>query len=402
MFDININDYDYELKEQQIALTPAKNRDESNLLIFKNGNISHSKFCNITEYMLDNSLLVRNDTKVIPARMIFQKETGGIIELLLISPIEPSNDPQICMSAMHETIWECIVGGRNIRENSYLICNNLTAYVLSRYDNKARIRFTWVDNIPFGGVIKAVGNIPLPPYIKRNITESDKARYQTIYATNNGSVAAPTAGLHFSESTLLKLKEKNINTANITLHIGPGTFVPISTNVKHHTMHHEQIMVNIEEIQKILKQLQNKQPIVAVGTTSLRTLETLYWLGIKLHNTSVSLHDNLTLAQHEPYQCNNLLPAEQAISTLYEVMQQHNIAHITANTQLFIVPGYKIRTVDAIITNFHLPKSTLLLLVAAFVGENNWKNIYNAALTNNYKFLSYGDSSILFKCDYEK
>ena len=407
---LSLDEFYYDLPNNSIAQYPNKERSNSKLLVFNRdtNNITHTVFNNIYNYLPDNSLLVRNSTKVIPARFFMKKPTGGIIELLCISPISPSHDPQITIGAINKCSWECIVGGHHVKEglilslqdnsNDFLNKTDFKAKILSRKENKAIVEFVWQGDSPFQKILENAGKIPLPPYIKREAENIDKTRYQTIYANIAGSVAAPTAGLHFSEEVLNNLSKKNIKISNVILHVGPGTFVPITTSIQEHNMHFEQIYIDKFTLNTLLEEYKKSNPfVIATGTTSLRTLETLYWLGIKSLNNEFELVDNnVILEQNYPYSANvdNVSPYE-ALSSLLQQLEKRNIDNLECHTQLFITPGYKIKTIKALITNFHLPKSTLLLLVSAFIGINNWKHIYKEALDNDYKFLSYGDSSLL-------
>ncbi|MBQ6268685.1 MAG: S-adenosylmethionine:tRNA ribosyltransferase-isomerase, partial [Bacteroidetes bacterium] len=396
---LSLDEFYYDLPNNSIAQYPNKERSNSKLLVFNRdtNNITHTVFNNIYNYLPDNSLLVRNSTKVIPARFFMKKPTGGIIELLCISPISPSHDPQITIGAINKCSWECIVGGHHVKEglilslqdnsNDFLNKTDFKAKILSRKENKAIVEFVWQGDSPFQKILENAGKIPLPPYIKREAENIDKTRYQTIYANIAGSVAAPTAGLHFSEEVLNNLSKKNIKISNVILHVGPGTFVPITTSIQEHNMHFEQIYIDKFTLNTLLEEYKKSNPfVIATGTTSLRTLETLYWLGIKSLNNEFELVDNnVILEQNYPYSANvdNVSPYE-ALSSLLQQIEKRNIDNLECHTQLFITPGYKIKTIKALITNFHLPKSTLLLLVSAFIGINNWKHIYKEALDNDY------------------
>ncbi|MDR0927093.1 MAG: S-adenosylmethionine:tRNA ribosyltransferase-isomerase [Ignavibacteria bacterium] len=390
---LDLTDYDYNLPADNIALQPLENRYDSRLLVFGGSTkIEHSTFRNIANYIPANSILIRNSTKVIPARLILHKQTGGAVELLCIEPILPSNDPQIAMTAMGSCKWECIVGGRNVNVGMELNADFLTANILERYENKAVVEFRWNNNTTFAQTIDAIGKIPLPPYIKRDANEDDKYRYQTVYANIDGSVAAPTAGLHFSQNTFNALKAKNIDIAEVVLHVGPGTFVPIDTSIAEHKMHNEQFFVSRNTIETLANNYAKENGfIVATGTTSLRTLESLYWSGVKL----LRKEPLGNIAQNYPYSINADYSSEEAFARLHKYMADNGMDMLNGRTQLFITPGYKIRTINALITNFHLPKSTLLLLVSAFIGIDNCKQVYAEALKENYRFLSYGDSSLL-------
>ena len=413
--NLNLEDFDYDLPEEKIAIFPNEIRENSKLLVF-DGNqnkISHNFFTDICNFLPENSLIVINSTKVIPARFLLKKETGGMIELLCIEPILPSPNPQISIFTQSPTTWECIVGGRKVYEGMELfpISNEISfkAKILKRYENKAIVEFSWKpQNIFFNEILNNLGKIPLPPYLKREVGETDNLRYQTIYANNAGSVAAPTAGLHFSENILNEFNKKNIELAKIILHIGPGTFVPIESEIAEHQMHSEQIFVTKETIEKLTANYSNpKNFTVATGTTSLRTLETLYWIGIKIllkdiHSNDFQTLNGFHLEQNYSYQKglaveNLTIEVKDVFSAILDKMNELQLEVLQGRTQLFIVPSYQIRTVNALITNFHLPKSTLLLLVSAFVGTDNCKAIYKSALQNDYKFLSYGDSSLLIR-----
>lgn len=399
---INLDEYDYILPQEKIPKFPAKLRNMSKLLYadINNQKISNHLFESISELIPDNSSIVINSTKVIAARLNMLKKTGGKAEILLINPIKPSIDPQLVMQATDTTIWECIVGGKRINVNSVLTNPkySFSAHILQRYENKAIVEFKWEGNKSFGEILEDMGKIPLPPYLKRDSEEEDKKRYQTIYAKEQGSVAAPTAGLHFTNETISLLKKRNIHFHELILHVGPGTFVPIESDVQSHNMHNERIFVNIETILAIYKDLKNKKRIIATGTTSVRTLESLYWAGQKIISNGDIDFNKKFISQWDPYyQYKYIVQPDEAIEALLNYLNKKNIKVITGDTSLFIVPGYEFKLVDGIITNFHLPKSTLILLVAAFTGKELWRKIYNYALDNNFRFLSYGDSSLLLK-----
>ena len=415
--NFSLDDFDYNLPNDVIAQYPNEEREKSKLLVFdkQSNNYTHTTFNNIDNFLPKDSLIVLNSTKVIPARFFMRKKTGGIIELLCIAPYAPSKDPQITMNAKGKCCWECIVGGRNVIPNMILYLDNyynnnyinytlkdidLKAHILSRNENKAIVEFIWNKKVTFRTVLETIGKMPLPPYIRREAENIDKERYQTVYANISGSVAAPTAGLHFSNSVLKSLLNKNINFANIILHVGPGTFVPITTTIEKHKMHFEQIFIDIKTIKKIAEQYSKKNSfVISTGTTSLRTLETLYWVGVKSIKKELELINNeyAVLEQNYAYSLNNneTYSVYEAFNALIEYITKKNINNLECYTQLFIIPGYKIKTINALITNFHLPKSTLLLLVSAFIGIDNCKKIYREALANSYRFLSYGDSSLL-------
>lgn len=403
---IDLQQYDYQLPSERIASYPVDNRSSSKLLVANASSekIYHENFNNITEYIPANSLIAVNETKVISARLKAQKPTGGQAEILVISPVD-GRDPQIALNDKCNTCWNCIIGGRNIRNNMELTHPSGIGYIatiIEKQGNTAKIEFMYDNRTTFAEIIDYYGLTPLPPYIKREAKAEDKKRYQTVYAVNEGSVAAPTAGLHFSKELFDDLyKEKNIDIAKLTLHVGPGTFKPIESDIQSHNMHIEQVIVSINTIKKLCDHFQNHsdKTLIATGTTSLRTLETLYWIGASsIINKTVTIDDALTQNAPYYYASKHSLPtSEEAFNRLLTILDMYNEDYLRCNTQLFIVPGYEFHTADALITNFHMPKSTLILLVAAFVGTKMWRKIYNEALTNDYRFLSYGDSSILFR-----
>ncbi len=404
--DINLDDYAYDLSEDRIAKYPLEKRSESKLLRVDAvaGEIRHEKFADLSEFVPSDSLIVRNSTKVIPARLFFKKETGGSVELLPTDPIEPSRDPQVAMSSKGECSWICVVGGKRVREGAVLEAisdkTELQVKIHKRFENKAIAAFSYDRFLSFAEVLDRIGSVPLPPYLKRDAESRDKETYQTVYAKENGSVAAPTAGLHFDESIENDLKKKNIEFCDLILHVGPGTFAPISGNVADHDMHKERVSIDANSILQILDNIRSYRPITAVGTTSARTLETLYWSGLKIARNQIELSEEngIILDQAEPYELERYqIPPSFAFEAILEEMDAKKIERLNGYTKLFIAPGYKFKTIDAMITNFHMPKSTLILLVAAFLGKDLWRKSYESALENDYRFLSYGDSSLLSK-----
>ncbi len=404
---IDLTEFDYTLPENRIPRYPASDRSQSKMLYCKitEESIHTHKFADIVELLPNDAFLVMNSTKVIAARLQCQKETGGKAEILVVEPISPSNDPQITMMSHSKCIWECIIGGRSIKNGAILkplIDDALICEVIEKNGNKAKVEFRWEGNLSFAEVIEHTGKIPLPPYIKRDTEETDKERYQTVYAKTEGSVAAPTAGLHFTDDILNKLEQKGVKKGEVLLHVGPGTFKPISEgDVSSHDMHREQIFVDrtfIESISKYYKS--GKNNVIATGTTSLRTLESLYWYGVKLLLKETS-NSEIYVHQWDPYRIssqNKVLPTSyEALNAVLEMMNLNKLELISGKTQLFIMPGYHLNTIRGIITNFHMPQSTLILLVAAFTGKKLWQDIYNYALNNDFNFLSYGDSSLLIK-----
>ncbi len=405
--DINLLDFDYILPKEKIAEYPLSDRASSKLLYCSTGinHLEHYKFSDITELIPQNSLLIFNSTKVICARLKMQKPSGGKCELLLVDTLLPSADPTIVMSTKGKCTWQCIIGGRHVNEGLILTTSettdvNLKAHIRKREYNYGVVDFEWNEDISFSELISRIGDIPLPPYIERSTEISDLERYQTVYAHAEGSVAAPTAGLHFTNEIIQAIKLKGICTTEVVLHVGPGTFLPISgNNIAEHNMHDELAVVDKSSILSITENLQNKKNIIAVGTTSVRTLESLYWLGVKLIINKSYDSNNFNLDQNEPYQFADIakpISAVESYSAIIRYLNSHNLSQFSFRTKLFIVPSYGFKVINGLITNYHLPKSTLILLVAAFTGKDMWRKIYNTALDSNYRFLSYGDSSFLF------
>jgi S-adenosylmethionine:tRNA ribosyltransferase-isomerase len=392
---INISEYKYNLPQEKIALHPLVERDQSKLLVYQNEKITHAQFAQLDEYLPANSTLFFNNTKVIPARLHFQKETGAEIEIFLLNPVWPSSLVAVAMEAQSTSHWHVVVGNaKRWTEGTSLIKRigeiTLTASFINR--EKSIVEFSWSPNeLTFAQVIDKSGAVPLPPYLKREAEEADRERYQTVYSKNEGAVAAPTAGLHFTEKVFARLKKKNIATDFVTLHVSAGTFQPVKAeNAIEHTMHSEQMVVSKNNLQNLIA----AEMIGAVGTTSLRTLESLYWYGVKLQaNPSAEFK----IEQEEPYQTKNQnVSRKEAFESVLKKMERDGLDLLLGETAIYILPGYQFRVCDVLITNFHQPGSTLMLLVAAFVGED-WKKIYNEALENGYRFLSYGDSSVLFR-----
>lgn len=400
MIDIDLDKYDYDLPEEKIAQYPLKERDNSRLLLYDGNTISSAIFSDIAKYIRPRSLLVFNNTRVIRARLLFHKESGANIEVLCLEPLSPA-DYETSFSSKKQVEWKCIIG--NLKKwKTGLIClefelnfkkYRMCAEKICPEGDAWRIRFTW-DNpeISFSELIEATGHIPLPPYINREDEPDDSYRYQTIYSSIKGSVAAPTAGLHFTENIFEKLSLKGIRHTEVTLHVGAGTFQPVkSGNISDHEMHCEHFFVTRDTVRMLIE---NREPLIAVGTTSVRTLESLYWLGIKALSHPIVLNNDLDVSQWEPYNNDATISPEASLTALYDLMVRKEWEVFTASTKLIIVPGYKFRMADGIITNFHQPRSTLLLLVSAWTGPK-WKDIYSYALENNFRFLSYGDSSFL-------
>ncbi len=399
MIDIDINDYDYNLPSHRIAQHPVDRRDMSKLLIYKADTISNDIFRNIDNYLPSDSLLVFNNTRVIRARILFHKDTGATIEILCLEPLSPI-EYELSFSSKKPVEWKCIIGNLKKWKRGVLLTKfnfNGQEYVLTAErthpEGEAwRVRFSWnCSEICFGEVIEATGHIPLPPYINREDDTEDITKYQTIYSSIKGSVAAPTAGLHFTKQVFEKLKKKGIRSVEVTLHIGAGTFRPVkSKTISGHEMHREHFFIAAETIELLLH---NNGKIIAVGTTSVRTLESLYWLGVKLISNPEA---ELCLEQWEIYDMKKNVSVRESMEALLRLLKERSLYSINASTSIIIIPGYEFRMINGMVTNFHQPKSTLLLLISALTGEK-WKDIYTYALENGFRFLSYGDSSLILR-----
>lgn len=397
--NIKIADYLYNLPDDRIAQYPLSERDSSNLLIYNKTKIEESRFNKIDEYIPPDSLIVFNNTKVIPARLFFYKSSGAKIEIFCLEPFSDITDYQIEFHKKGKSEWKCFVGNaskwKSGKVKSIYRYNDkeyeITAEVKNHISDEYIIEFNWDNYIMFGEILEALGKTPLPPYIRRESEDSDKNKYQTVYAEVDGSVAAPTAGLHFTEDVFKKLKLKNCEFDYLTLNVGAGTFKPVkSKTIGGHKMHSELFCVSVALLKNILKYKDKK--IIAVGTTTLRTLESVYWFGVKLFKNKLS---DFFIEQWYPYE-NEEIPFEDSINEVLSHMDKNNLSHIYGNTELMVIPGYKFKIVDLLVTNFHLPGSTLLLLIAAFIGDD-WKKVYEYALKNDFRFLSYGDSSLLIR-----
>lgn len=385
---IDIQDYQYQLPEEKIALHPLEPRDSSKLLKYEEGAISHHIFSEISDLLPENCMLVFNQTRVIQARLILKKETGAAIEVLLLEPVAPSTDVLVTMGSQKTVVWSCMVGNKKRwKEKESISFNEVDFSWANRELN--HVQLTWNDNRVFAEVLAELGSMPIPPYIKRESTEKDKEVYQTVYAQNDGSVAAPTAGLHFTERVFLRLAAKSIQTEFITLHVGAGTFKPVTTeNALDHEMHAEKIFFTKENVARFV---QHQGAIIPVGTTSMRSLESLYWFGVGL------LQDRLkafVIPQYFPYEKSVEIPMNEAMQAVLDHMEAKQLDSIQGATSIYIVPGYTFRVCRGIVTNFHQPGSTLLLLISALIG-GQWQAVYKEALENDYRFLSFGDSSLL-------
>jgi S-adenosylmethionine:tRNA ribosyltransferase-isomerase len=396
---ININDYNYVLPAEKIALYPLENRDESKLQIINRADNSFKidKFSNLHKVIDNTYHLVFNNTKVIPARFYMERKNNKIVEIFCLNPILPSIDPQISLLAKNKVTWNCILKGKKIKigdefKNISKEYNTLRAKVLDIIESHFTLEFNWTEDASFFEIINSLGQIPLPPYIERDLEESDKTRYQTVFAKEDGSVAAPTAALHFTDNVFKNLKENNITYNEILLHVGAGTFKPLFVElVEEHPMHEEFFSVSLEFLEDLICQVKSGKKILAVGTTSVRTLESLMIFSQKLLN---SYEGEVFIEQWEAYEMkfeDRLI----LLNNLKEYMMNRNLKRLIGYTQLIIVPSYKFKIVDTVITNFHQPYSTLILLTAAFMGDDLFKEAYQFALENDFRFLSYGDSSII-------
>lgn len=398
--EIRIEDYNYPLPDERIAKYPLQQRDGSKLLQYKDGVVSENRFKDIASLLPEGALMVFNDTKVVPARLQFQRSTGAHIEIFCLEPVFP--EEYVTMFAVTERCrWKCIVGNVKRWKNDTLHLYNpdddsviaelaLKADLVERQGETSIVEFTWDGGLPFSKVLEIGGSVPIPPYLNRDTEDVDLERYQTLYARFRGSVAAPTAGLHFTENVLSAIRERDITTETVCLHVGAGTFLPVKSSlVSEHTMHREPFVVTLEFLEKLLAKTGK---LVAVGTTSVRTLESLYYIGVKCIETGIPAD----VDQWEPYSREYHYSLTEALEALTAYMRNNGLKDLQLGTRIIIVPGYTFRVVDVLVTNFHQPQSTLLLLISAFV-KGDWHKIYDFALDNGFRFLSYGDSSLLFR-----
>ncbi len=399
MNPIHIADYNYQLPDERIAKYPLAERDHSKLLVYRDGKVSEDMFYRVGEYIPADSLLVYNNTRVIQARLVFHRASGARIEVFCLEPLTP-HDYQLSLSSTTGCTWKCMIGNAKKFRDAFVEQSvtlpdgeqvTLRAAKGEQTGNTFAVSFSWDNaNLSFAEILDAVGELPIPPYLNRKTEESDKTTYQTVYSRIKGSVAAPTAGLHFTTAVLDDLRSRGIRITELTLHVGAGTFQPVKTeDANEHTMHTEIIAVPRQAIADILANLGH---IVAVGTTSMRTLESLYFLGEMVQRGEHELH----VPQFAPYEGEHPLSPAESLQALLDYLDRTGQQTLHAETQIMIEPGYSFRIVDQLITNFHQPKSTLLLLVSAFVG-GDWHTIYDYALSHDFRFLSYGDSSILFR-----
>ena len=398
--EIHIEDYNYDLPDEKIAKYPLPERDASKLLCYKDGLVTENRFKDIVQILPSDHLMVFNDTKVVPARLHFQRETGAHIEIFCLEPVLP--EEYVSMFAVTDRCrWKCIVGNvkrwksdtlhlYNPAGDASITALDLKADLIERDGETSIVEFSWRDGSPFSKVLEVCGNIPIPPYLNRDTEDIDLERYQTLYARYRGSVAAPTAGLHFTDNVLKSLNDKNIDIQTVCLHVGAGTFLPVKSSlVAEHAMHREPFVVTLNFLKKLRDSLGR---VIAVGTTSVRTLESLYYIGV----SCIENGQPADVDQWAPYSRTYEHTMAQALQALISYMDDNEMQSLQIGTRIIIVPGYEFKVVDVLVTNFHQPQSTLLLLISAFV-KGDWHNIYDFALTHDFRFLSYGDSSVLFR-----
>lgn len=397
---LRIEDFTYDLPDERIAKYPLQDRDTSKLLVYRSGDISEHVYKNIAEYISQSSLLVFNQTKVVNARLLFKKDTGSVIEVFCLEPHAQYADVQTAMLQKNKVWWECMIGGAGKWKDG-MVLNiphsdpdfTLNATIVERRQGAFTLELSWDGDYTFAEVLHYTGKVPLPPYLNRQVDVKDEATYQTIYAKEEGSVAAPTAGLHFTEHIFQSLEQKQIDKTFVTLHVGAGTFKPVKTEtIEEHDMHAEWIEVDVTTIDKLLQHVDTG--IIAVGTTSLRTLESLYWIGAKLLQHIAPDMQGIAVKQWDPYELNTDISPQAALQALKDWMLQNNLTRLVTRTQILIAPGYMFRIIRGLVTNFHQPQSTLLLLVSALIG-NDWRKVYDYAMQHDFRFLSYGDGCLL-------
>lgn len=398
--EIHIEDYNYNLPDDRIAKYPLPERDSSKLLIYDNGKVDEKIFRNLPELLPENAIMVFNNTKVVPARLHFQKATGAHIEIFCLEPVLPV-EYNLAFAATESCRWKCIIGNAKKWKDEELYLYNpetnvnvtrmsLTASMVERDGQTGIVEFRWKDSSPFSKVLETCGSVPIPPYLNRETETIDTERYQTLYAKLRGSVAAPTAGLHFTETVLNNIKNKGIDMEDVCLHVGAGTFLPVKfSNVAEHPMHREPFSITLDLLKKLAA---TDRKIIAVGTTSVRTIESLYYAGVDCIEKGVPED----IGQWAPYNRDYAYSTKEALEAIVEYLEKNGKSELKLGTRIIIVPGFKFRLTDMLVTNFHQPESTLILLVSAFVA-GDWRTIYKYALSNDFRFLSYGDSSLLFR-----
>lgn len=397
---IKISDYNYPLPDERIAKFPLPVRDQSKLLVYRHGEVSETRFTSLPDYLEAGELMIFNNTKVIQARLHFRKETGALIEIFCLEPIQP-NDYVLNFQQTSHAAWLCMIGNlKKWKEGSLHKEMNVKGHTITLTATRGECRGTshWVDftwdnpEITFADILEVFGELPIPPYLNRETQESDKETYQTVYSKIKGSVAAPTAGLHFTERVLQALRDKGVDLEEVTLHVGAGTFKPVkSEEIEGHEMHTEYISVNRQTIEKLIA---HGGKAIAVGTTSVRTLESLYYIGVTIASHPDAGQEELHVRQWQPYETHPTMTTVESLQQILDYMKRHELEALHTSTQIIIVPGYTYHIVQKMVTNFHQPQSTLLLLVSAFV-KGDWRTIYDYALAHDFRFLSYGDSSLL-------
>ncbi len=404
---LRIEDFSYHLPAERIAKYPLPERDQSRLLVYRQGNIVEDTYFNISNYIPSRSLLIFNQTKVVNARLLFKKATGAAIEVFCLEPHESYSDMQSAMLCQGTVLWKCMVGGAAKWKDGQTVQVEVTAGemhvqvyadIVERKDGYFLLKIYWEpESFSFAEILHYAGQIPLPPYLNREAEEGDQSRYQTIFARDEGSVAAPTAALHFTDRILESLLQKEIRSAMVTLHVGAGTFKPVkSERMQDHDMHAEWIDVSVVCIEELMKQIADGLPVMAVGTTSARTLESLYWIGAQLSLHITPDFSGIAVPQWYPYEQDTEVPVWEALDSLRKYMLQSSLSRLVTRTSIIIAPGYQFRILNGLITNFHQPRSTLLLLVAALIGDS-WRKVYEYALENDFRFLSYGDGCLLWR-----
>ena len=397
---IKISDYNYPLPDERIAKFPLPVRDQSKLLVYRHGEVSETRFTSLPDYLEAGELMIFNNTKVIQARLHFRKETGALIEIFCLEPIQP-NDYVLNFQQTSHAAWLCMIGNlKKWKEGSLHKEMNVKGHAITLTATRGECRGTshWVDftwdnpDITFADILEVFGELPIPPYLNRETQESDKETYQTVYSKIKGSVAAPTAGLHFTERVLQALRDKGVDLEEVTLHVGAGTFKPVkSEEIEGHEMHTEYISVNRQTIEKLIA---HGGKAIAVGTTSVRTLESLYYIGVTIASHPDAGQEELHVRQWQPYETHPTMTTVESLQQILDYMKRHELEAFHTSTQIIIAPGYTYHIVQKMVTNFHQPQSTLLLLVSAFV-KGDWRTIYDYALAHDFRFLSYGDSSLL-------
>ena len=400
---IKIEDYAYDLPDERIAKYPLPQRDESKLLCYSDGSVADRSFKELPSLLPAGSLMVFNETKVVPARLHFQRESGAIIEVFCLEPVDPP-EYNTSFASVGSCSWKCVIGNAkrwkgdilslcNPENNEAVAAMDLKATLIQREDRTGTVGFSWSGQIPFSQVLETCGNVPIPPYLNRETESIDIERYQTLYAKIRGSVAAPTAGLHFTDRVLEGIDAAGIKRETVCLHVGAGTFLPVkSSDVSEHPMHREPFMVSLG----LLKDIRNRKgKLISVGTTSVRTLESLYYVGVSCIESGAPED----VRQWAPYDREYPYSTEESLDAIISYLEKNGLDELEVGTRIIIVPGFKFRLTDILVTNFHQPESTLILLVSAFVG-GDWRTIYDHALAGGYRFLSYGDSSLLFRRDF--